>query len=95
MLREGCELPISAQANMVLAICILHNVICTFDPQDNDDTLLDDERVAADGGGSEGVQARGISRAESAWATALRDSIAQAMWSDHEEQRSQRGGRHV
>jgi hypothetical protein len=81
------EYEIEVQAQLVLALTVLHNFIRIHDPNDTFEDDSDDEDV----GGEEEVAFRGHATVEERGrAAAYRDSIAKSMWAQYIETRRRR-----
>ena len=87
MMRETNEFPMAHQGQIISAVCVLHNFIRIYDPED----LLEemDEEELLGGGGATDVNRQyrvgDINAAESEEASQRRDEIAQAMWRQYQQ----------
>ena len=80
---------IEAQARVVLALCVLHNVLRNIGEWDDDDDFEDENRPEDEDGEDiyqgqhRGQRPYNITRRERERASSKRDAIAKAMWQDY------------
>lgn len=83
------EWPVVTQAKLVQALAVVHNIIRTYDPQDNllDEVIRVEERVGAEDIGRLG---RELSTTDRNAAELFRDRVASDMWDSYQQELARR-----
>lgn len=86
ILTTAPEYPFETQAQIVQALCVVHNFIRIHDPLESMDIdIEEDESVGSSGGLNDESDLGGtVSRQEREAACDLRDQIAEAMWEGYQ-----------
>lgn len=77
------EYSLETQTKLVPAICVLHNFICVYDPEEN--VGLEELSTQVARRNPEDFARRGVSAQEKARANNKRDVIAKEMWRQYQE----------
>ena len=77
------EYNLETQQKLVPAICVLHNFICVYDPEEEE--RLEELSVQVPRRNPEDFSRRGVSAQEKARANTKRDVIAKEMWRQYQE----------
>jgi hypothetical protein len=87
------EYSLKTQAQLVLALIVIHNFIRIFDPEDLPEP--DDDNNGPNQGTEEntGRLQMGVSVEEKSRATKFRDEIAKKMWQDYQRWKANQGRR--
>jgi len=91
IIRETNDFPQETQAKIVSGCGVIHNFICTFDPNDEVDPWEDEANALQDGCDQLSGGTGDIHGAETRRATEKRETIAQAMWLGYQAELQRRG----
>ena len=90
ILRETNEYPMPTQAKIVTGCGVIHNFICTYDPDDMPEPWVPDTILSSLAQSSDTHGSGNIGFQENGHATMHREDISQAMWLSYQEELEQR-----